>query len=89
MLAITSFGNNAAVTVNNLILSRLSPITPGVTTTINPGLTSFNNDDTLVNGRPTIRFQSGGLGSVNHTYDFGMAPACVPACLPITAKRLY
>jgi hypothetical protein len=88
-IVITDLGSSPVVINNNLTISRISPQTPGETGGPNPGRTPVNNDAVLLNGRPTIRLTTGGRGSVNHTYDFGLISDCQPACVPITSRRLY
>ncbi len=88
LLAITSLGNSAVITANGLAINSVSPQTPGVPPGLNPGSTLFNNDAGLVSGLPTIRLMTGGPGSINHTYDFGLVSMCTPVCLPLSAKRL-
>ena len=73
-LVITSLGTGTAVT--GLTLTDVSPVTPGESGTLNSGLTINNNDAKVdvVGGIPSpcIKLTTGGPGSTNHTYDFGI-----------------
>ena len=73
-LAITSLGTGTAVT--GLTLTDVSPVTPGESGTLNSGLTINNNDAKVdvVGGiaSPCVKLTTGGPGSTNHTYDFGI-----------------
>ena len=82
-LQITSLGSGTAA--SGLALTDVTPVTPGESGTANSGLTPINNDAMVMNGKPTIMLSTGGPGSVNHTYDFGLAP-CAPPSVTLTAS---
>ena len=73
-LVISNLGSSSVVT--GLTLTDVSPVTPGESGTLNSGLTLINNDAKVdvVGGIPSpcIKLTTGGPGSTNHTYDFGM-----------------
>ena len=80
-LVITSLGTSTVVT--GLSLTSVSPVTPGENSTANSGTTPINNDAMVMNGKPTIMLTTGGPGTTNHTYDFGLA--VVPCSLSLVA----
>lgn len=73
-LVITNLGSSTVA--NGLSLTGVSPVTPGESGTINSGTTPINNDARVVSGRPCIEMTTGAVGTVNHTFDFGLI--CVP-----------
>ena len=80
-VVVTSLGSSTVVT--GLSLTNVSPVTPGESSTANSGTTQVNNDAMLVSGKPCIELTTGGAGSTNHTYDFGLV--VVPCSLSLTA----
>ncbi|MBN8826022.1 MAG: DUF11 domain-containing protein [Spirosoma sp.] len=79
-VVITSLGSSTAV--SGLSLTDVS-ITPGESGATNSGTTTINNDAMVMNGKPTIMLTTGDPGTINHTYDFGLA--VVPCSLSLVA----
>ncbi|QMW02377.1 SdrD B-like domain-containing protein [Spirosoma foliorum] len=85
-LVLTSLGTSTVVT--GLSLTSVSPVTPGESSTANSGSTQANNDAMVMNGKPTIMLSTGGPGSTNHTYDFGISiPDCAKPELAVSQSQ--